>query len=261
MQSLQIEDGKQKLADGNMHYWAVGKGPTVVLLHSMAASVRSWSQVLEPLAEKYAVYALDMMGQGDSDKPKKDYKIEDYARCVVEFLKAKGVRKASIIGNSVGAVLTVELAATNRDLVEKAVLVGCPCRDTEQERKEALELSKAQYDAKGNPLPRSLEDLKQHYVHVSPELQKQVNEDRAKAGVWAWKANVANNSYDIGRKLGSVRCPTLILFGDKDLLRPKEKVLQERIRGSKLVIIPEAGHLPQIDNPQAVLEAVLPFLK
>ena len=121
--------------------------------------------------------------------------------------------------------------------------------------------SRATYDDKGIPLPRSLEELKQHYVHVSPELQAKVNEDRAKAGVWAWKCTNALNSFDIVPALKKVRANTMLIFGEKDMLRSKEKALESYIKGSKLVIIPNAGHLPQVDNPEAFLDVVQPFLE
>ncbi len=255
-----IEDDKIKLPDGRMHYQALGKGPALVLLHSMASSIWSWSTVLEPLAEKHSVYALDTMGQGDSDKPSRDYSIADYANSVVDFMKAKGINKATLIGNSVGAVIAVQMAAANPAIVDKMVLVGCPCRETEEERQQARLTMKTQYDEKGIPLPRSLDDLKLSYAHATPKLQAQVNEDRAKAGVWAWKCAVANNSFDIASALKKVKSTTLLVFGEKDMLRSKEKALQNYLKGSKLVIIPDAGHLPQVDNPKVFLEAVLPFL-
>ena len=88
-----IEDAKIELPDGKMHYLSLGRGSPVLLLHSMANSVWSWSKVLEPLAQRHTVYALDTMGQGDSDKPSRDYTIEDYATSAVNFMNTKGISK------------------------------------------------------------------------------------------------------------------------------------------------------------------------
>ena len=57
-----------------------------------------------------------------------------------------------------------------------------------------------------------------------------------------------------------VKAQTLVMYGEKDFLRGKEKVLEGTIKDSKLVIIPDAGHLPQVDNPRAFLKIVQPFL-
>jgi pimeloyl-ACP methyl ester carboxylesterase len=255
-----IEDTKIKIQDGMMHYQSLGKGSPLVLLHSMGSSVWSWSKVMEPLAQSHAVYALDTMGQGDSGNPSREYIIENYANSVVNFMNAKGISKATLIGNSVGAVISVQIAAANPEMVDKLILVGCPCRETEQERRDALATSKTRYDDNGIPLPRSMETLKQHYVHISPELQAKVNEDLAKAGVWAWKCSLANNKFNIATALKKIKSRTLVIFGEKDMLRAKEKTLMNYVPDSKLVIIPDAGHLPQVDNPKAFLEAVQPFL-
>ena len=216
---------------------------------------------MKPLAKNHTVYALDTMGQGDSDKPSRDYSIEDYATSVVNFMEAKGVSKATLVGNSVGAVFAAQIAASYETKVDKLVLVGCPCFETDEERKEALATSRTSYDDNGIPLPRSLEDLKQHYVHVSTELQAKVNEDRAKAGVWAWKCITALFNFDIMPALKNIKASTLVVFGEKDMLRNKESTLINHIKGSKLAIIPQAGHLPQVDNPNAFSEVVLSFLE
>ncbi|MFH1484859.1 MAG: alpha/beta hydrolase [Chloroflexota bacterium] len=259
-ENVTTKDAKIRLSDGQVHYQEAGEGTPLLLLHSLGSSVFSWAKVVRPLAQKHTVYALDTMGQGDSDKPSRDYAIEDYGGSVIEFMKSMNIDKATLIGNSIGASIASEVSASNPHLVNKLVLVGCPFRETEEERREALELSKAQYDAAANPLPRSLDDLKQTYFHVSEELQKRVNAERAKAGVWCWKAMLALNKYDPTAVVGKISCPTLLIFGDKDMLRAKEEALKGRIRGSKLVIIPSAGHVPQVDNPEAFLDAVLPFV-
>ena len=88
-----------------------------------------------------------------------------------------------------------------------------------------------------------------------------VNEDRAKAGIWALKCRSTLFSFDIVPALEKVKADTLIVNGEYDMLRSKEETLKRHIKGSKLAIIPGAGHLPQIDNPEAFLEVVLPFLK
>ncbi|MDY7019074.1 MAG: alpha/beta hydrolase [Chloroflexota bacterium] len=259
--STNIQDSKIELPDGKMHYLLLGEGSPIVLLHSLASSVWSWAKVLEPLAQKHTVYALDTMGEGDSDKPCRDYTIEDYAQGVIDFMRAKGIIKATLIGNSVGAIFAAVVAVTEPTILEKLILVGCPCRETEQEREDAMAATKASYDDRGIPLPFSLEDLSQYYVHISPELQTKVNEDRAKAGMWAWKCRTAMTNFDIVPVLKKVEAETLLIFGEKDILRDKEKALNNHIRNSKLIIIPDAGHLPQLDNPKTFSEVVETFLE
>ena len=74
------------------------------------------------------------------------------------------------------------------------------------------------------------------------------------------KTMVAIGLYDTISKLPLVRCPTLIVFGSEDLLREHEKVLLEGISGAKHAVVPKAGHLPQLDNPESFLQEVKLFL-
>jgi pimeloyl-ACP methyl ester carboxylesterase len=255
-----IEDAKVELPDGKMHYQALGEGSPLLLLHPMGTSVYAWSRVMRQLAAGHTVYALDAMGQGDSDKPGKDYTIEEFANAVVNFMKAKSIAKASLVGNSIGAVFAAQVAAVHPDMVDKLVLVGCPCRETEKERQESLASMKTRYDDKGLPFPRTMETLKQSYTRVSAELLAKVNDDLRKVGVWAYKTSLAFNNYDIVTAFKQVKAPTLVIFGERDMLRDKENAIKNYVKGSQLVLIPDAGHLPQMDNPDEFLKVVAPFV-
>jgi pimeloyl-ACP methyl ester carboxylesterase len=144
--------------------------------------------------------------------------------------------------------------------VEKLALVGCPARDP-WERMERLTLSALGFDAQGNPHPLSLTDLKMAYAHPTPELATWFNQLRGKAGVWVKKTMMAISLYDPFPKFPKIQCPTLVLFGDQDVLKEKEKEILRAIKGAKSVILSDAGHVPQMDQPEAFLRAIGPFLK
>jgi 3-oxoadipate enol-lactonase len=250
--SVQLEDGK-------ISYLAGGKGKNLILLHSLNLSADSWKEVFGPLTRNYAVYALDMPGHGDSVKPGKNYLIEDYAKSVTQFMDQMKIEKAIVCGNSVGALIALEMAASYASRVEKLILVGCPARDP-WERMERLAFSALSFDAQGNPLPLSLTDLKMTFAHPNPELANWFNHLRAKAGVWVKKTMIALSLYDPFPKFQRVKCPALVIFVDQDVLREKEKVILQGIKGSKSVIISDAGHVPQVDQPQAYLKEMNRFL-
>jgi len=248
-----------QLENGKMAYLAGGKGKNLILLHSLNISADSWEKVFGPLSQNYAVFALDMPGHGDSAKPPKNFLIEDYARTVIQFMDRMKIEKAIVGGNSVGALIAVEMGASCPQRVEKLILVGCPARDP-WERMERLALSALSFDAEGNPLPLSLTDLKMTFAHPTPELASWFNQLRSKAGVWVKKTMIAISLYDPFPKFANLKCPTLILFGDQDVLREKERDILQRIKGAQSVILADAGHVPQIDQPQAFLQEVDRFL-
>ena len=248
------------LGDGKLAYLAGGKGKYLILLHSLNISADSWEKVFGPLTRSYSVCALDMFGHGDSDKPAKNLLIEDYARSVVEFMDWMKIEKAVGCGNSVGALMAVEMGAVYPQRVEKLALVGCPARDA-WERMERFAFSALGFDAQGNPQPLSLADLKMSFAHPNPELAAWFNQLRAKAGVWVKKTMIAISLYDLFPKFPKIKCPTLVLFGDQDVLREKEKEILKGIKGAQSVILEDAGHVPQMDQPEAFLKEINSFVK
>ena len=246
------------LDEGRISYLTEGQGTPLLLLHSLGVSSESWSRVIQPLAQSRSVYALDMLGHGDSDKPPRNYLIEDHARNVIRFADRLGLGQITLCGNSVGALTALEMAVTFPEKVKALVLVGCPGWDA-WGRIERLMLSALSYDIEGNPLPANKEQLAMSYTNVTPELIEWVNQQRTKAGLWMKKTMIAVGLYDVIPKLPLVRCPTLVVFGNEDLLREREKALLEGISEVKHAVVPNAGHLPQLDNPQGFLREVNQF--
>lgn len=120
------------------------------------------------------------------------------------------------------------------------------------------------YDHEGNPLPRTLEYLKADGQFADPRLEwvDTYNALRTKAGKWARKTMEALTWYDLLSRLHHIRATaTLVVYGELDQLRKDEDILLYNIPNASKVVLPRQGHIPQIDNPEAFVLAVLPFLK
>ncbi len=83
----------------NIHYFEVGQGPTVILLHGMGGSKEQWFANIGALASKYHVYAIDQIGFGQSDKPLLDYRIATFTDFLYGFMQAEKIAKATMVGN------------------------------------------------------------------------------------------------------------------------------------------------------------------
>ena len=90
--------------EGNMHFVKKGAGYPVVLLHPLGTSVWTWEYVMDAIAQNYTVYAFDMLGHGDSDKPQRHFNLPDYAKALDEACQVLNIHRAHYVGNSVGAV-------------------------------------------------------------------------------------------------------------------------------------------------------------
>src|SRR5438270_10420812 len=111
-----------------IHYWDVGSGPVVVLVHGLGSRKEDWLPVLEPLGQKYRLLVPDQIGFGKSDKPLLDYSVQTYVDFLNEFLRQLKVEKVSLVGESLGgwisALYAVELGdGAHLIPAEKLVLV------------------------------------------------------------------------------------------------------------------------------------------
>ncbi len=248
--------------EGNMHFVKKGAGYPVVLLHPLGTSVWTWEYVIDAISQNYTVYAFDMLGHGDSDKPQRHFNLPDYAKALDEACQVLNIHRAHIVGNSVGAVLATETAASFPDRVDKLTLVGAPVWNAFT-AKERLAVTMAQYDADGMPKPRTLQELKDGTTFAEPtqEWLDKNNESRAKAGLWVRKLMESLAHYDIMSRLPLIKASsTMVLYGEIDRLRDGEELLHNNIVNARKVVLPGIGHIPQVEDPEGFLGALMPFL-
>ena len=108
----------------DVSYRGGGSGPVVVLIHGMAGSSETWEPVLDELAEHCTVVAPDLLGHGDSDKPRGDYSLGAHASSIRDLLIALGHDRATIVGQSFGGGVAMQLAYQYPERCERLVLVA-----------------------------------------------------------------------------------------------------------------------------------------
>src|SRR3954453_7097041 len=105
-------------------YRRAGWGPVVVLIHGITGSSATWEDVIEPLAEKYTVVAPDLLGHGESAKPRGDYSLGAYASGVRDLLGALGHDRGTIVGHSLGGGVAMQMAYQFPERCERLGLVS-----------------------------------------------------------------------------------------------------------------------------------------
>ena len=113
-----------KLHGHEVGYRMAGSGPALLLLHGIAGSSRAWKEVMPSLAESYTVIAPDMLGHGESAKPVGDYSLGAFASGMRDLLVALGIDRVSVIGQSFGGGVAMQLAYQHPEMVERLVLVN-----------------------------------------------------------------------------------------------------------------------------------------
>jgi pimeloyl-ACP methyl ester carboxylesterase len=240
-----------------------GAGAPVVLLHGgWGGAETHWSRVWDRVAEEALVIAPELPGVGDRTQPGLGA-IGDYAAWVEALLQARRLEAAVVVGNSFGAAIACALATRSPSRVRSLVLVnGVPFP-----RMPRIFARAAAFGPTRALMMRIF-----HYNSFSPRARSQAfarpdalpDELRA---VFAGDPPQMDALLDALVRGGDGRWPstrTLLLFGDADRFPPTNppaaRKLQAKIPGAQLAFIPGAGHLPQLENPDAFLAALVPFL-
>jgi pimeloyl-ACP methyl ester carboxylesterase len=261
----QPEDKTIAVFGQTIHYWDVGSGPVLVLVHGLGSSKDGdWGKVVAPLSQKYRVIAPDQVGFGRSDKPLLDYKIQTYVDFLNEFLRELKVEKASLMGESLGgwisALYVIELSGGAHLIpVEKLVLV------------DAAGLK--QDKPIPNLNPSTLEDMRKVMEAVfydtswltEETLQKAFTDKLAKHDSYTVHSILTNATLPAERldeRLGNIHVPTLVVWGKEDTLLPiaSGERYAAGIPGAKLVSFEHCGHVPPIEKTREFLSAVEGFL-
>ena len=105
-------------------YVRMGSGPAVLLLHGLGCDHTTWAPVMESLARTHTVIAPDMLGHGESDKPRADYSVGGYANGMRDLLTMLGIDSATVVGHSFGGGVAMQFAYQYPERTERLVLVG-----------------------------------------------------------------------------------------------------------------------------------------
>jgi pimeloyl-ACP methyl ester carboxylesterase len=204
-----------------------------------------------------------MLGHGNSDKPRRHFNLPDYARALDAACQLLNIHRGHYVGNSVGACLATEMAASYPERLDKLVLVGCPVWEPHTAAQRLAETA-ANYDADGLAKPRTLADMRTQATFAEPrqEWVDATNQTRAQAGVWVKNLMESLAYYDILSRLPLVKASaTLVMYGEHDRLREGEELLHNNIVNARKKVLPGLGHIPQIEDPEAFVGALLSFLR
>src|SRR6476661_9908840 len=107
-----------------LSYLRAGDGPPLLLLHGIANNCETWAEVIPRLAESHTVIAPDLLGHGESDKPRGDYSIAAYANGLRDLTSVLDIEQATIVGHSLGGGIALQFAYQFPERCERLVLVG-----------------------------------------------------------------------------------------------------------------------------------------
>ena len=257
------------------HYVAAGEGEPLLLLHGLGASLMAWGLNIEPLSQRFSVYAIDIPGHGDSEKPDMDYLLPTAVDFVREFMSVLGIERASIAGSSMGGLIALKTAVDFPELVDRLVLVDAAGLGREMAwflRAMSLPMVGELIE---NPSPRNTRVLLKRIFHnpalVQESLIREIYRTRVMPGSKRAVLKIIrgaiglrglHSKWIMADELGELNSPVLLVWGAQDKKLPVRHATEAARKAPQvsLNIFDECGHWPQMEKGQEFNRLALDFL-
>jgi 3-oxoadipate enol-lactonase len=249
---------------GTMH-----RRPWLVLIQGMGLDRFGWEPVLRKLRRHFRLVLVDNRGFGRSDRPAGSFAVADMAGDIVAVLDAAGIRRAHVMGASLGGMVAQELAIAHPERVDGLVLAGTtpgwPFAYPMPAATVRLIAATGRATTEAARRRHTENALSARTVRDHPELVSRILElqDARPADTGARSAQAAAGARYAGRlRQARIQARTLVLHGGADtVVDPRNgRLLADRIPGARLVTFPELGHLLFWEDPDGFAEATASFL-
>ncbi len=226
-----------------------GEGPNVLFIHGTGGNFKSWFNQVRRLSGEYRAIALDLPGYGESELPPSIESNDDYAAFVSEWMQVAGWDHAVVVGSSMGGRVCLQLALEHPERVNGLVLVNA----------SGIRVPGVETLSPGDVSPE--EFMQAIFYRPSPVV---VRAGAATSAAWygTMEKLTAKPLKDMTPLLPRIRAKTLILWGEHDRVLPPAfaDAFHQGIPDSQVAMIERAGHVPMLERPGEVNEALVTFL-
>lgn len=276
--SISLQPETVEVRGHKIFYIKRGEGKPLILIHGYGAGIWVWEKQIESLSQYYQVIALDLIGHGFSDRPIIEYNPENYIFFFKGFMENIGIKKATLIGNSMGGGMAWAMAICHPEMVDRLVLINSISPNVINELKGnsfrrllfirnipfLLYLAIALRNK--DSIKRVLMDcVSNDQLIVEEVLNRQYEISIIKGTTWVLYSTFKNgrNALKYKRKLSLITHPTLLIWGQEDEILPVSvgEYLHRAIPRSKFYLIHDCGHIPMWEKPKEVNELIINFLR
>lgn len=259
-----------------LHHIEIGSGPPLLLIHGLFDLLETWERLVPLLSDRFKVLAIDLPGFGRSRLPEAwEESLSGMIEAVVAFLDAKGIEKTSIVGSSMGGGIALGVAGRHPERVDRIVLLnpyGFPSTPYAVEVARSRILGRLlPYLLREPTLKRCAESIFRRSLHdpalITDALIERVTTPfstlRQRRDLFRFLRGISlEEMRNIDALLPQIRQPVLILWGENDrwLTIDHANRLHKLLPHSRLTTFSDCGHLPQMDKPKEVAEAIRHFL-
>ena len=221
----------------NPHYIEQGKGFPVILLHGNGEDSSYFLHQMKPFAQHFRVIAIDTRGHGKSPRGDRPFTIRQFAEDLLDFMNQHAIEKAHILGFSDGGNIAMVFALAHPERVEKLILNGANLDASGVKRKIQIPI-----------------EIGYRVARLFARISSKAKKNAEMLGLMVNDPNVKPE------ELSRIQCPTLIVAGDKDMIKDQHtRLIAQSIPGAELSIIP-GNHFVANQHPEAFNEVVLRFL-
>jgi pimeloyl-ACP methyl ester carboxylesterase len=239
----------------NIYYEVHGSGPAVLLTHGFSATAEMWNANMAVLSQRYKWILWDMRGHGRTDSPPDSalYSEELIVGDMAALLDACGEKRAVIAGHSLGGYMSLAFHLTHPDRVKALILLDTGPGDKKDD-------ARAGWNKRSEAMAKNFETKGLEALGRSAEVLA-CSHRSAQGLALAARGMLAQRDGRIINSLESVKVPTLVIVGSKDeQYFAATDYMSGKIPGATKVVIPDAGHAPNIDRPEVFNKTVLEFM-
>jgi pimeloyl-ACP methyl ester carboxylesterase len=259
-----------------------GEGPALLLLHGIGNNCRTWSGVIDRLAETHTVIAPDLLGHGNSDKPRGDYSIAAYANGMRDLLSVLDIEQATVVGHSLGGGIALQFAYQFPERCQRLALVGSGGLGPELSaglRAATLpgaELVLTALAGVSGPLRLGLQVLERagratgwrrmgDLAEAGDALLGLKDVEARRAFLRTLRGVVDAHGQAVtalDRLYLADSIPMLVIWGSRDPIVPAlhAETVRSLVPSARIEMFDGAGHWPHLDDPDRFCDALLDFI-
>ena len=230
-----------------------GEGTPLVFVHGFTTTAEFWREQVEAFSTRHQIVRINLPGHGLSPRPEgRKYTIDAFVEDVLKVYRALDLDASILVGLSMGGTVAQNFTLSHPERVRALVLVGAtphglgPDVNVDNVLKAIDELGVVA--ASQRVIERSFGSA------TSPDLIEFAKTEVAQTPAFVAREAIASlNASDSRPRLGEIRVPTLVVVGNEDVITPpsESQALADGIPNSQLAIVPEAGHFPMLERPDA----------
>jgi pimeloyl-ACP methyl ester carboxylesterase len=258
-----------KIKESSMYYKEYGSGEPLLLIAGLASDSQSWLPIVNRLSKHFRVIIFDNRGVGRSDSNNDGITIEIMTNDCVRLINHLGYSKVNILGHSMGGIIAMDMAINFPDMVDKLIVEA----SAPQLNNRNIELFNDWVNYLNEGMKKELWFKNIFYWIFSPvffnnihvlnqAIELSVNYPYPQSDTSFKNQVLAITTFSCLSKVKKIKSPTLIVFGELDLLFPplETETLFKDIVHKSISVVPKAAHSVHIDNPEYFIETVLNFL-